>query len=118
MQNKDINIQNKTKHEIDDYFIIENEIPNSGNIKLRIIHKTGGKHFAEHSKVQVLNSNLESIGTESINKNNINLIIDTIRSKGITEGLFVIKDKDGNYEKKISILNKKISPNILSLIHI
>ena len=113
MQNKDINIQNKTKHEIDDYFIIENEIPNSGNIKLRIIHKTGGKHFAEHSKVQVLNTNFESIGTESINKNNINLIINTIRSKGITEGLFVIKDKDGNYEKKISILNKKISPNIV-----
>ena len=63
--------------------------------------------------VQVLNSNFESIGSEKITKSNIDLIIDTIKLKGITEGLFVIKDANGNYEKKISNLNKKVTPQIV-----
>jgi hypothetical protein len=113
MEKKDINLEKKIEHQFNEYLLIQNEIPNTENIKLKIVHKSGGKHFAEHYMVQVLNSDFESIGSEKITKYNIDLIINTIKSRGITEGLFIIKDSDGNYENKISNLNKKVTPEIV-----
>ena len=108
------NKENKKKtSEFGDYLLIQNNIPNSENIKLRIVHKSAGKHFAEHSKVQVFNTNFESMGSENINTSNIEIILNTIKVKGVTEGLFVIKDSKGNYEKKITNLTKAISPDIV-----
>ena len=71
-------------------------IENEENIRLRISHISAGKHFAEHFKVQILNKNLDVIGVEDINKNNIQIIFKNIKKKGTTEGLFVVKE-NGEY---------------------
>ena len=89
INNKDLKL--KKEYELEEYLLIPKDIPDSDNIKLRIIHKSAGKHFAEHTKVQILNLDFESIGTENINTSNLDLIIESIKNKGITEGLFVIK---------------------------
>ena len=103
----------KKEYELDDYLLIPKDIPDSQNIKLRIVHKSAGKHFAEHTKVQILNLNFESIGTENICASNIELIIDSIKKKGITEGLFVVKDENNNYVNQAKLSEKNISPNIV-----
>ena len=94
----------KKEYELDDYLLIPSDIQNSQNIKLRIVHKSAGKHFAEHTRVQVLNLNFESIGSEEISKANIELVIASIKKKGITEGLFVVKDENGKYVNEAGLL--------------
>lgn len=88
-------------------------VENDDNIRLRISHISAGKHFAEHFKVQILNKDLDVIGVENINKENIKKIFENIKKKGTTEGLFVIKDN----EKYLDNINseKKINPN--SVLH-
>ena len=107
------NINLKKEYELGDYLLTPIDILNTQNIKLRIVHKSAGKHFAEHTRVQVLNSNFESVGSEEICNSNINLVIDSIKKKGITEGLFVIKDNNGNYINEAELVKKKISPDIV-----
>ncbi len=111
INNKDLKL--KKEYELEEYLLIPKDIPDSDNIKLRIIHKSAGKHFAEHTKVQILNLDFESIGTENINTSNLDLIIESIKNKGITEGLFVIKDNQGNYINQKDLSEKKVSPNIV-----
>ncbi len=113
MEKQKIKIKDKLHHEFGEYLVIQSDIPNSENIKLRIVHKSGGKHFAEHLKVQVFNHKFESMGSENINKSNIDIILNSIKFKGVTEGLFVIKDINGNYEKKIAKINENVSPKIV-----
>ena len=55
----------------DDYILEAFFINESNNLKLRIKHSSGGKHFADHTQVQVLDSNLNMVGSENINTNNI-----------------------------------------------
>ena len=107
------NINLKKEYELGDYLLTPIDILDTENIKLRIVHKSAGKHFAEHTRVQVLNSNFESVGSEEICNSNINLVIDSIKKKGITEGLFVIKDNNGNYINEAELVKKKISPDIV-----
>jgi len=96
-------------------FKLEGRILDSlGNIKIRITHKLGGKHFADHEKVQVLDVNNKIIGSEKINKLNIKYIFENIKKKGTTEGLFVVKDKNNNY-CSFTNDNKKINPS--SVLH-
>ena len=56
------------KDKFNDFDLIAKIDDKSGNIKLRIIHKFGGQHFAEHSVIQVLNKDFDTIGHENINK--------------------------------------------------
>ena len=88
-------------------------IENEESIRLRISHISAGKHFAEHFKVQILNKNLDVIGVEDINKNNIQIIFKNIKKKGTTEGLFVVKE-NGEYLDNI-FTEKKINPD--SVLH-
>jgi len=46
----------------DDYILEAFFINESNNLKLRIKHSSGGKHFADHTQVQVLDSNLNMLG--------------------------------------------------------
>ena len=78
-------------------------------IKLRISHNSEGKHFAEHSKIQILDRNFNIIGSEDITETNIKIVIDNIKNKGTTEGLFVVKDDD-QYVKG-AFFKKKINPD-------
>lgn len=82
-------------------------------IKLRISYISGGKHFAEHSKVQVFNKNFDVVGVENITKNNIKLIFNNIKKKGTTEGLYVVKENEKYIE--ISFFDRKIKPE--SVLH-
>ena len=52
------------EEDFQDYKLQARSLDNNDEIKLRIIHKHGGKHFAEHSMVQILDSNSEIIGSE------------------------------------------------------
>jgi hypothetical protein len=92
------------EEEFDNYKIIVKNLDETGNLCLRITHKTGGKNFAEHSKVQVLNEDYEIIGSENISKNNILYLIKNIKKKGIDDGFFVFKTNENAY---IENLNKK-----------
>jgi organic radical activating enzyme len=111
MINKKLELKNE--YEVDDYLLVPKYVANTDDIKLRIIHKSAGKHFAEHTKVQILNLSLESIGNENISVSNIKLVIDSIKKKGITEGLFVVKNDNGEYVNQIDFFEKNISPNIV-----
>lgn len=93
----------------DDYILEAFFINESNNLKLRIKHSSGGKHFADHTQVQVLDSNLNMVGSENINTNNIDYIFENIKRKGITEGLYLIKD-DNSYIKSTKSSSKNISP--------
>ena len=96
-----------------DFNLIAKTLKDKDNLKLRIVHKFGGKNFAEHSRVQILNRNFELLGQENITKNNLKYLIENIKKNGTTEGLFVIKEK-GNYISGLK-LNKKINPE--SVLH-
>lgn len=96
--------------EIDDYKILKKKIINSKNIKLRITHKYGAKNFAEHSKVLVLNQNHDILGNEEISEQNLQYVINSLKLRGITEGLYVVK----NGEKYLNELQiKKLDPKIV-----
>lgn len=107
--NEDIFIE-----EAQDFNLEGKIVDSSGNIKIRITNKLGGKHFAEHDKIQVLDVNNKIIGSEKINKSNIKYVFENIRKKGTTEGLFVIKDINNRYYSFFND-NKKISPS--SVLH-
>ena len=95
--------------DLDDYKLVAKLLDDKGDINLRITHKFGGKHFAEHKEIQILNEDLEIIGSENINKNNISHLILNIKKNGINDGLFVIKDKNNFYTDKVLIV-KNINP--------
>jgi hypothetical protein len=97
------------KDKFNDFDLIAKIDDKSGNIKLRIIHKFGGQHFAEHSVIQVLNKDFDTIGHENINKDNIIFVIENIKKNGTTEGLFVIKENN-KYISDIKI-REKIDPS-------
>ena len=65
--NKDLIIE----EDFQEYKLQAKSLKNNDGIKLRIIHKKGGGHFAEHTKVQILDTNSSIIGSENITKENI-----------------------------------------------
>jgi hypothetical protein len=94
----------------EDYKLDAKLIDNDGNLNLRITHRFGGKHFAEHFKIQVFNNRYEIVGSENINKKNISFLLTNIQRNGINDGLFVIKNDKGIYiNDKIEV--KNIDPN-------
>ena len=64
-----------------DYKLEGKVLDSHGNIKIRITHKFGGKHFAEHDKIQVLDIQNKILGSEKINKKNIKYIFENIKKK-------------------------------------
>jgi hypothetical protein len=95
--------------DLDNYKLVAKLLDDKGDLNLRITHKFGGKHFAEHKEIQILNEDLEIIGSENINKNNISHLILNIKKNGINDGLFVIKDKNNFYTDRV-LLVKSINP--------
>ena len=95
--------------DIDNYNLVAKLLDDKGTLSLRIIHKFGGKHFAEHKEVQILNEDLEIIGSENINKDNISHLILNIKNNGINDGLVVIKDKNNFYTNKV-LVAKNVNP--------
>ena len=103
-------VENKVISEdhFEDYKLVAKSIPNSDNVVLRIINLNGGKHFAEHSSVLVYDQSNNLVGAENINRENIPFIINSIKKRGITEGLHVTK-KDNQYIES-SLKDLKIEP--------
>ena len=102
-------VENKVISEdhFEDYKLVAKSIPNSDNVVLRIIN-LNGKHFAEHSSVLVYDQSNNLVGAENINRENIPFIINSIKKRGITEGLHVTK-KDNQYIES-SLKDLKIEP--------
>jgi len=96
--------------DFDNYNLIAKIIDDKGNLNLRITHKFGGKHFAEHKEVQILSDDLKIIGSEYINKKNISHLVNNIKKKEINNGLFVIKNNNNIYVDDI-LISQNIKPD-------
>jgi len=77
--------------DFDNYNLIAKIIDDKGNLNLRITHKFGGKHFAEHKEVQILSDDLKIIGSEYINKKNISHLVNNIKKKESMMGFSLSK---------------------------